>query len=126
MRHRQQAGYTLIELLVAVAVIGVLASISIFAFSSWRSRTAKTEVTNDLRNATSTIQHYQTFNNALPPDNATFATLYRASSNVTLTYALRGGGSSYCLKAQNTVVTTVVWYVDSATSSLEPSTTVCS
>jgi prepilin-type N-terminal cleavage/methylation domain-containing protein len=124
MGNTHKNGFTIVEILVIVAVIAILASITIFAFGSWRARTAKTEVQNDLRNSNSAIKNYQTFNNALP-NAATFANTYTPSRNVTLTYALRGDNASYCLKGQSNVESSVVWYVDSLVST-EPTTTACS
>lgn len=124
MGKQHKNGFTIVELLVIVAVIGILASITIFAFGSWRARTAKTEVQNDLRNSNAAIKNYQTFNNALPADSTAFATVYTPSRNVTLTYARRGDAASYCLKGQSSAEATVVWYVDSLVSP-EPTTTAC-
>lgn len=124
MGKQHKNGFTIVELLVIVTVIAVLASITIFAFGSWRARTAKTEVQNDLRNSNSAIKNYQTFNNALPPDSTTFVATYTPSRNVTLTYALRSGGASYCLRGQSNAEAAVTWYVNSLVS-YEPTTTVC-
>lgn len=123
MGTQHKNGFTIVELLVIVAVLGVLASITIFAFGSWRVRTAKTEVQNDLRNSNSAINNYRTFNNVFPTA-PTFATTYTPSRNVTLTYTLRSGNASYCLKGQSNAEATVIWYVDSLVSP-EPTTTAC-
>ncbi len=124
MGRQHKNGFTIVEILVIVAVIGILATLTIFAFGSWRARTAKTEVQNDLRNSNSAINNYQTFNNAYPATSVIFAGIYTPSRNVTLTYSLRSGGASYCLKGQSNAETSVVWYVDSLISS-EPTTTAC-
>lgn len=124
MSTQHKNGFTIVEILVVVAVIGILATVTIFAFGSWRARTAKTEVQNDLRNSNSAIKNYLTFYNVLPTA-PTFTSIYTPSRNVTLTYALRSGNGSYCLKGQSTAESSVVWYVDSLIS-LEPTTTVCS
>lgn len=124
MATKHKNGFTIVELLVVIAVIGLLATLTIFAFGSWRARTAKTEVQNDLRNSNSAANNYRTFNNVFP-DASTFVTIYTPSRNVTLTYTLRSGNASYCLKGQSTAEPTVIWYVDSLVS-LEPTTTACS
>jgi len=125
MGKQNKNGFTIVEILVIVTVIAVLATITIFAFGSWRARTAKTEVQNDLRNSNSAIKNYQTFNNALPLSQAAFSPIYTPSRNVTLNYVRRGDAASYCLKGQSTAKTTVIWYVDSLVSP-DPTTTSCS
>lgn len=121
---RHQSGFTIVELIVSIAVIAILASVVIFGFSSWRTSVAKTEMKNELINAASAIKMYRNTAGAYPAalSNAS----YTSSANVSLVYTLRGGSVSYCLNAGSTVVTTAThYYIDSAVS-LNPTTTACS
>lgn len=122
---RQSAGFTIIELLIVVTIIVALAAISIFSFGIWRERTATAEVKNELINASSSLKNELNFNGGYPALNANFQTLYEPPAAVTMTYTLRGGGASYCLRAASTAVATVVYYIDSAVSPT-PTTTACS
>lgn len=121
--HQLRRGFTIVELLVVIAIVVALAMITIFAFGSWRQRTANSEVQNELYTAASTLKNYRTFNNTYPAALADMQ--YSANNNVTLVYTLRGGGASYCLSATSKAVTSVVMYIDSANGST-PVATACS
>lgn len=118
-------GFTIIELLVVIAIIGTLVGVTIFGFSSWRTRTAKTEVRNEVVNGAAAVKQYVTFNNTLPTDQAAFNTVYSAGSSVTLTYIKRADGLSFCLNGTSASVSTVTWSIDSAVN-YQPVTGTCS
>lgn len=115
-------GFTVVELLVVIAVVGVLSMLTIFAFGDWRDRTARTELKNESSAISAALQSYLNFNNAYP---ATLAGVrYQANQNITPTYTVRTDGASYCLKLVNTALANEPWYFDSKTGSY--SKTVCS
>ncbi|RLB77375.1 MAG: pilus assembly protein [Deltaproteobacteria bacterium] len=67
-RKRGQKGFTLIELMIVIAIIGVLAAIAIPQFSAYRTRSFNSAALSDLRNFKTTMetdyvdnQQYQTF-----------------------------------------------------------------
>ena len=121
---RQQSGFTIVELITVVIVIGILASISVFGFRSWRTSVATTEIKNELVNASSAIKMYRNISGAYPA--ALSSVPYISSASVSLTYTLRGGGGSYCLNAGSVTVTTAPHYYVDTNVSLTPTTTVCS
>jgi prepilin-type N-terminal cleavage/methylation domain-containing protein len=109
IEKQKRLGFTIVELIVVIVVIGILAAITLFAVSGWRTRTAITEVKNDLTNAQSTLSNYRNYNGTYP---SSVASVYTSTSTVTLTYTLRGDGT-YCLNAVSIPVTSVAWYIDS-------------
>jgi len=121
---RQRHGFTIVELIVVIACIMVLATITIFGYGTWRARTARAEVKNELLNATIALKDTLNFTNAYPA-TGNLASIYTPKAAVTVTYTLRSGGASYCLVGQSTAVSTVTYYVDSTKGS-DPSTTACS
>lgn len=120
---KMHRGFTIVELLVVLVVIAMLATITIFSFGSWRARTARTEMKNELSTVASALQNYANFNNQYPA--ALTALSYQSNTNVTITYTLRTGGASYCLNAGSVSVPGEPhWYIDSTKGTV--TTTACS
>jgi prepilin-type N-terminal cleavage/methylation domain-containing protein len=118
-RRAPKAGFTIIELIVVVAIIAVLATISAFGYSTWRTRTATTEVKNALLSVDSAMENTKNFGTGYP---LSIPTTYTAQSGVTVAY-VSGSASAYCVRATSVAVPTVVYYMSSTYS--EPKATAC-
>ncbi|MEN8821661.1 MAG: pilin [Abyssibacter sp.] len=68
--QKNQQGFTLIELMIVVAIIGILAAIAIPAYQDYIARSQATEAVNILGGARTAIEEYASQNGAFP-DNAT-------------------------------------------------------
>lgn len=55
---RNRKGFTLVELLVVVAIIGILAAIAIPQFAAYRQRAYNASAQSDLRNFKTTMEAY--------------------------------------------------------------------
>lgn len=64
----RRLGFTLVELMIVVVIIGMLASIAVPAFKRSRERTQNTRLANDLRQFRSGFEQYNLENGAWPPD----------------------------------------------------------
>lgn len=132
MRQRR-AAFTIVELLIVIVVIGVLATITIFAFGSWRQRTAETEVKNDITNVVAAMKSARNWGNGYPifSDGTIFdganttKSVYTPSSNVLITY-FHGDATKYCMNIQSKVIASVYYYVDTTSGNTNPAKGVCS
>lgn len=66
INHKQQSAFTIVELLIVIVVIGILAAISIVAYSGISHRATVATLQQDLSNATQKIQIYQLDNSKYP------------------------------------------------------------
>lgn len=75
-RLRVEGGFTLVEILVVIAILGVLAAIAITQFSAYQKRGLVSQVQSDLKNAATAEEAYFTANQVyVACDPCTDATL---------------------------------------------------
>jgi general secretion pathway protein G len=105
-----QKGFTLVELMVVVAIIGILAAIVIPKFSASTATAQDAKLKADLRTVDGTIMQYYAANSKYPADAAalysTTNTTYLASwpkdaKDGAIVYALDADTISYTLKGKD-------------------------
>jgi general secretion pathway protein G len=70
--HKQwskQDGFTIVELLIVIVVIGILAAITIVAYNGIQQRAVVASLTSDLVNASNKLKLYQVDNSGYPLTN---------------------------------------------------------
>lgn len=121
------AAFTLVELVVIIAVIGILAAMTIVGFGAWRTRVAETEVESDLINLKAGMEDVRNRTDAYPVftsgtefdgTNST-RVVFEQSENVELTYE-SGTATGYCVTAVSEEVPSVSMFLDMASSNKSP------
>lgn len=69
-KFNNQKGFTLIELMIVVAIIGILAAIAIPAYNDYMVRARVSELINVASNAKTSVAEYRISRNAMPTTNA--------------------------------------------------------
>lgn len=118
---QKNKGFTLVEVLVIIVVIGILTTITIISVGNWRKNTAETEVKSDLKNLASAMEAARNFGSGYP---TSIPSTFTASDNVTVTYD-SGNATSYCVNGVSTADATVQYYINTATNGREPQAGTC-
>ncbi len=95
---KRTAGFTLIELIVVVVIIGILSAIAIPAFLSQRQRAYDAATQSDVKNMVTALETYYAGNLAYPEDAGKIVTDgATVSSDVTITVVYKAvkGGMGY-------------------------------
>lgn len=72
MRWAKQRGFTIVELLIVIVVIGILAAITIVAFTGVQNRAHDTAVQNDLSNLAKQVRAYHAIEGRYPSQSSFF------------------------------------------------------
>lgn len=91
---QKQAGFTIVELLIVIVVIGILAALTIVAYNGIQQRAAQTTVKSDLANAATTMGVACAETGDCP---TIFPSSLKTSPNVGLSLAQTGSSTSYCI-----------------------------
>lgn len=114
-RISSNSGMTLLELLVVIAVIGILAAISLQEFNNHRRRAIDSSMRSDLRNAAIAMESYYAENLEYPSALTSILLVgYRNTASVTLTINLTSP-STYTLTAARSAGTQASFIFDSVT-----------
>lgn len=110
--NNNRPGFTIIELVVIIAVIGILSSITMVSYNTWRQSAIAAQLKSDLNGAVAAMENARNFGSGYP---ISVPSTFTPSSNVVF-----GGGSydgkTYCLYAINSQFPTLSYHIDSTDS----------
>ncbi len=94
MKNQMQKGFTLIELMIVVAIIGILAAIALPAYQDYTKRSHVSEGLTLASGAKASVTEYYSSNNVMPTSNASagLATSTDISGNAVTSVAVGAGG----------------------------------
>jgi prepilin-type N-terminal cleavage/methylation domain-containing protein len=115
--QHERAGFTIVELLVVIVVIGILASITIISFGAWQQNAAASQMKSDLNGVGSAMENARNFSTGYPlcvttPNSCAGFT---PSTNVILSGGGSVDGTTYCVDATNNNYTSLTYYIDNLT-----------
>jgi type IV pilus assembly protein PilA len=99
MVKKDEKGFTLIELMIVIAIIGILAAIAIPQFSSYRKRAYDGAVQADIRNAATACEAYYVDHKTYPATEEADALDLTVSDDVNLTIV--GTDDGYTITANH-------------------------
>lgn len=73
--HKRIEGFTIVEVAVVIIVIAILASLSAFGYSTYRSRVADTAVQSNLQSMAVAVEAFSQKHNRYPKNNTELASL---------------------------------------------------
>jgi prepilin-type N-terminal cleavage/methylation domain-containing protein len=100
-------GFTIVELIVVIAVIAILAAIMIATYGSWQKSIITNQVKSELNAATQAMEDMRNFTNGYP---ATIPATYTPSDDVTLAVTL-SIPTEFCIDGVSTLDDSVEFYV---------------
>src|SRR5680860_11852 len=105
-----QRGFTLIELIVVVTIIGILATIVGLSYKNWQTSIVTAQLKSDLNGVASAMENARTFGNAYP---SSIPATFEPSEGVTLSGGSIDEGETYCIDAISSRDESIRYYINS-------------
>jgi prepilin-type N-terminal cleavage/methylation domain-containing protein len=103
LKRPHNKGFTIVELLIVIVVIGILATITIVAFNGIQTRARTATILSDLNGSVKTLELANVTGGAYPA--TLLAANLRFSSGTSYSYNYNTGNNVYCLSATNGTTT---------------------
>ncbi len=105
-KQTTRRGFTIVELLIVIVVIGILAAITIVSYNGIQQRARIVTLQSDMKSASNQLANDNTINSAYPASTAVANSGQglKASPGTTYQYTYTSSGNSYCLTGTNSGV----------------------
>lgn len=94
--HNNRSGFTIVELVVIITVIGILAGVVIVGYGAWQQRTTENVLKSDLTGVATAMESARNFGSGYP---TTIPSTFTPSDGVTLDGGGQPNGESFCVAA---------------------------
>ncbi|WP_353177349.1 pilin [Delftia acidovorans] len=103
MKRSIQQGFTLIELMIVVAIIGILAAVALPAYQDYTKRARVSEALSLMSGAKAAITEYYSTNNSWPTNNASAGLAPAGSISGTSVSSVTVSGSKITAKVRTNI-----------------------
>lgn len=107
---RRQTGFTIVELLIVIIIIGILATITVIAFNGVQRSAARSVVMSDLEQAAKEAENYKTDNGAAPASTSQVDNGKGLKASEGTTYEYTVTGLNFCITATSPRAATSFYY----------------
>ena len=95
-KHKPYDGFTIVELLIVIVIIGILAAISIVAYNGVQDNAQSTTIQSDLRNFAQKAEQFYVMNDRYPTSTTELESLDWKINRKQSYQQNNGGNSLYC------------------------------